>query len=166
MSTSLNQLYVFAMFLLTGGIIGILFDIFRILRKSFKTSDFITYIEDIIFWILSGIILIYSIFVFNNGELRIYIFIGLLLGLSIYLLLLSKYFIKINVAIVLAIKSFITSILHIFIFPFRLLRKMLFKPISFIFINLRKKTKSIIINVSKKIKNVFKQSKKQKKADT
>ena len=166
MSTSLNQLYVFTIFLLTGGIIGILFDIFRILRKTFKTSDFITYIEDIAFWILSGFILIYSIFIFNNGELRIYVFLGILLGLSIYLLLLSKYFIKINVKIILAIKSFITSILHILLFPFRLLRKILLKPISFVFINLRKITKNIIIDMSKIGKNVFKLSKKQKKADT
>ena len=166
MSTSLNQLYVFTIFLLTGGIIGILFDIFRILRKTFKTSDFITYIEDIAFWILSGFILIYSIFIFNNGELRIYVFLGILLGLSIYLLLLSKYFIKINVAIILAIKSFITSILHVLLFPFRMLRKILLKPISFVFINLRKITKNIIIDMSKIGKNVFKLSKKQKKADT
>ena len=129
MSTSLYQLYVFSAFIVTGVIIGILFDVFRILRRTFKTSDFITYIEDIAFWILTSIILIYSIFVFNNRELRIYTFIGLLLGLLIYLLLLSKLFIKVNVKIVVKIKSFTSSIIHILLFPLRLLRKTLLKPI-------------------------------------
>ena len=160
LSTSLHQLYVFFMFFLTGCIIGILFDIFRILRKSFKTSDFVTYIEDIIFWLMSGFILIYSIFIFNNGELRIYLFLGLILGLVAYLLIISKYFILINVKAILTLKSFFCSIIHILLFPFRLLRKILLKPISFILINLRKTTKSIIINMSKCHKKLLKKQKK------
>ena len=51
-----NQAYLFCIFIINGIIIGILFDFFRILRKTFKTSDLITYIEDSLFWILTGII--------------------------------------------------------------------------------------------------------------
>ena len=51
-----NQAYLFCIFIINGIIIGILFDFFRILRKTFKTSDLITYIEDSMFWILTGII--------------------------------------------------------------------------------------------------------------
>ena len=57
-----NQVYTFFIFILNGLLIGILFDTFRILRKSFKFSNIITNLQDIIFWILSGLILIYSIF--------------------------------------------------------------------------------------------------------
>ena len=39
-----NQAYLFLIFMVNGIIIGILFDFFRILRKSFKTADLITYI--------------------------------------------------------------------------------------------------------------------------
>ena len=63
-----NQAYSFIVFILNGILIGLLFDIFRILRKSFKTPDFITYIEDILFWILTGIITLYFIFIFNNRR--------------------------------------------------------------------------------------------------
>ena len=72
-----NQAYSFIIFILNGLIIGLIFDIFRIFRKSFKTPDFITYLQDFIFWIIAGSILLYSIFKFNNGELRLYIFIGI-----------------------------------------------------------------------------------------
>lgn len=105
---SLNQLYVFLIFIVVGIIIGILFDIFRILRRSFKTGDFITYIEDFLFWILSGFILLFSIFTFNNGELRSFIFIGIILGAIFYLLLFSKYFINIFVKIITTIKKILS----------------------------------------------------------
>ncbi|MDR0979226.1 MAG: spore cortex biosynthesis protein YabQ [Lachnospiraceae bacterium] len=70
-----NQLYLFFIFVLTGLLIGILFDVFRILRKSFKTPDGITYIEDVLFWIISGILVLFTVLKFNNGEFRNYIFI-------------------------------------------------------------------------------------------
>ena len=95
-----NQAYIFMVFILNGFLISILFDIFRILRKSFKTNDIITYIQDILFWILTTFIILYSIFKFANGELRIYLFIGIAIGIAIYMLLFSKVFIKINLFII------------------------------------------------------------------
>ena len=89
---AINQAYLFLIFVLDGFIIGLLFDFFRILRKTFKTSDIITYIQDILFWILTGLIVLYSIFVFNNGEMRIYIFLGILIGIIltiIYIVILT-----------------------------------------------------------------------------
>ena len=70
-----NQAYLFMIFIFNGFLISILFDIFRILRKSFKTIDFITYIEDILFWILTTFIILYSVFKFTNGELRVFLFV-------------------------------------------------------------------------------------------
>ena len=43
-----NQAYLFLVFSLTGIVIGILFDFFRILRRSIKTSNIVTYIQDMI----------------------------------------------------------------------------------------------------------------------
>ena len=42
------QAYLFLIFTINGIIIVLFFDIFRILRKSFKTSDIITYLQDFI----------------------------------------------------------------------------------------------------------------------
>ncbi|MCI8482033.1 MAG: hypothetical protein HFJ27_02915 [Clostridia bacterium] len=70
-----HQAYIFVIFILNGLIIGVLFDCFRILRKSFKTSDMITYIEDIFFWILAGIVTLYFIFSYNHrGNTILHIF--------------------------------------------------------------------------------------------
>ncbi len=129
-----NQCYLFLVYTINGILIGILFDIFRVLRKSFKTNDITTYIEDILFWILTGISLLYSIFTFSNGEIRLYMFLGVFLGCLIYMMLISKYFIKINVKIVSIIKRIFGVVFSIISIPL----KFLFKPIRFITINIKK----------------------------
>ena len=64
-----NQAYLFLIYCLCGIIIGIFFDIFRILRKSFKTNDFVTYIEDI--FLLRYIIWNRNRNIFNNNFIYI-----------------------------------------------------------------------------------------------
>lgn len=130
-----NQAYLFLVFTLTGFIIGALFDVFRILRKSFKTSDFITYLEDILFWVLTGFLIIYNIWYFNDGEIRLFMFLGLIMGILIYLLLLSKFFIILMTFII----DIIKKMLKILQVPF--------KPII-------KFCKKIIYNISKNVKMI------------
>ena len=146
-----NQAYLFGIFIINGILIGLLFDFFRILRKSFKTNDFITYLEDILFWILAGIILLYSIFIFNNGEIRLFMFLAVLLGIIIYIMSISSYIIKLNVRIINCFKKILIKIFNIMSIPFtyiiKILRKIFFKPISFIIINIKK----FSINYSKKL---------------
>lgn len=147
-SETMNQSYQFIVFMINGIIIGILFDVFRILRKSFKTSNLITYIEDILFWILTGTILIYSIFIFNNGEIRGYIFIAILLGILLYMISISSYFVKISVNIVKTIKNVTIYLFNILLAPFciiiKWIKKILIQPSFFFCINLRKKIKKTI----------------------
>lgn len=97
----------FLFFILVGSMIGITFDIFRIIRKCFKTSDLITYIHDILFLLISAEILLTSIFIINNGELRGYILIGIIIGLILYFILLSKHIINISTKIILFLKKLI-----------------------------------------------------------
>lgn len=143
----LNQANLFLIFVINGAIIGAVFDIFRILRKSFKTSDIITTIEDILFWIIAGIIVLYSIFVFNNGEIRFFMFIGIFLGVMLYMLLLSHYIIKASVAIITIIKRIVSFIFRIVIFPiqkiYKIIKNTLRKPILFCFINFKKTIRQI-----------------------
>lgn len=144
----LNQAYIFIIFVLNGFIIGLLFDLFRILRKSFKTVDIITYLEDFMFWILTGFILLYSVFKFSNGEIRLYIFLGVILGTILYILAFSKIFVKISVNIILFVKKLINIvIIRPIIKIYKLLQRLITKPIKFIFINFKK----MFTNVKKHI---------------
>ena len=144
-----NQGQLFLVFIINGIIIGIFFDLFRILRKSFKTSNFITYIEDFLFWILTGFSILFTLFKFNNGEIRLYMFLAIVIGILIYMIIFSSYIIKVNVSIIIVIKKIIKKILLYTYIPlkivFKSVKKIIFNPISFIFINI----KSIYTNIFK-----------------
>lgn len=90
-----NQAYVFLWTILIGGIMGILFDFFRILRRKGNTKDIWVYIQDIIFWLIVTVIIIVSTFLINDGELRGYMIFGYILGGIFYMLLLSTWIRKI-----------------------------------------------------------------------
>lgn len=160
-----SQAMLFLLFALDGVIIGILFDFFRILRKSFSTGSILTAIEDILFWISSGVILLYSIFIHNNGAIRGYMFLGVLCGATLYMITLSKIFIKVNVCILSFIKKVISIIFKIFNIPIKIIKniltKTIFKPISFIFVKLDNFIKK---NVKKSI-NILKINNKAKKKE-
>ena len=158
-----NQAYLFFIFIINGIIIGLLFDFFRILRKSFKTPDIITYIEDLLFWILTGFIVLYSIFTFNNGEIRLYMISAIILGAIIYMLVASRYIIKINVTIIDFIKKILKKIFNIILIPFKFLHKLIkkffIKPSMFIIINIRKFSTKLFNNFHNNSKNLKKCSK-------
>ena len=136
-----NQAQLFLIFIINGIIIGILFDFFRILRKSFKTNNLVTYIEDFLFWILTGFSILFTLFKFNNGEIRLYMFFAIAIGILLYMLIFSSYIIRINVSIIIFLKKIFKKLLfYIYIpikFILKIVKKIIFKPISFIFINIR-----------------------------
>lgn len=152
MENSLKELYLLCIFTISGFLIGILFDSFRILRKSFKTPDFITYIEDFLFWTITGVYLLFIIFKFCFGEIRIFMFACLIIGFIVYILTLSKYFILLNVKILTFLKNIIIKITVIIIFPFKtmlkIFRKIIFKPITFITINIMASFKKFVKKIN------------------
>ena len=154
-TNNLEQLTNFIYFIITGMLLGIIFDIFRILRRSFKTSDIITNIQDILFGLITGVIILSSVFLFNNGELRLHLFIGIGFGILIYMLLISNYFIKINVAIINFIKKIMILFTKPIIILLKFIKRLFFKPISFICINFKL--------LFKKIFGIFKKSTKNNK---
>ncbi len=141
-----NQAYLFLVFSLTGVAIGILFDFFRILRRSIKTSNIITYIEDILFWILTGLLILYNIWYFNNGEIRIYMFLGIILGVLIYMTTLSSIFVRIFTKI-------LSSIIKILEIPFKTIISIFRKIITTIVLLFTKCTKKIKIKKGNFVNN-------------
>ena len=117
----INQLYIVISFFFAGIIIGVLFDIFRVTRKSFKTPNIIIYIEDILFWILTGLIIILTTSLHTDGQIRLYMILMLITGAFTYFILVSKYFMKINVKLLNLIQSIVKFIIHLLIHPFKII---------------------------------------------
>lgn len=160
---TINQIYVFLIFIIDGILIGLLFDFFRILRKSFHTSNVMTYVEDVMFWILTGIIIMYTLYVICGGEIRIYMFIGIFIGVCMYILTISKYIIKVSVKIIMSLKK-----VTIFIFgPFISLGKFIYNNMKKIVFIVKKKRKKILDNniLQKNIKRIKEKYKKIEKKE-
>ena len=154
-----TQIYLFTIFLLNGLIIGLLFDFFRILRKAIKTPDFMTYIEDTLFWILTGFLILYSIFTYNDGQIRLFMFFAITIGFVLYCICISRFILKITLTSINFVKKIFHTILSIVKVPFRILitafKKVFFNPISFIIINIR----NFFTKIFKNFCNILKKSK-------
>lgn len=148
-----SEISIFIVTIINGIIIGILFDFFRVLRRVFKTGIIITSIEDILFWILTGATILYTIFKFNNGIIRGYIFMGIFIGIMFYILTLSRFFIKVNVTILKFIDKIIIEIIKPLTIPF----KIIINSIIYIFTKLHK-ISGKLVKKKKEIRRNFRKS--------
>ena len=133
-----GQTIIFLSCIACGITIGIVFDLFRIIRRIIPTNDFITLIEDIIYWLIASVIVFAFILNFNSGELRWYEFLGVLLGVGMYLLTISSLIIELSIFVL----QFIFKV-------FSLIVKIISVPIMFIY-DLLKKPVFIVLNIGKR----------------
>lgn len=66
---------------LTGMLLGFLYDIMRFVRIVFKRRFF----PDFLFWIISAFCVYTYILIFNNGNIRIAFFVIILVGFLLYI---------------------------------------------------------------------------------
>lgn len=75
-----------------GGIaVGLLFDIYRSLRRNFKVIRYLSLIFDALFWIIVTILTFITINAVENFNLRYYHIIALFIGFLLYYSTISKF---------------------------------------------------------------------------
>lgn len=79
-----NQVEIFGYSCLCGVMLGILYDIFRLIRLMSSKSKWNIFVGDIIYFALSGFCTFLFILAVNYGEIRFYIFAGEVIGWSLY----------------------------------------------------------------------------------
>lgn len=108
------QAAVFLWTVLGGIITSLVYDLFRISRKLFKTPPWVVFVSDLVFWIVCSFLNFAIILEKNSGELRWYLFFGIIIGGVIYFSVLSSLFQKI-----------VFVVLRIFVRLFLLCKKIL-----------------------------------------
>lgn len=116
--------------LLSGVITGLLFDVYRLFREH-NSKKYITFIEDILFWILVAITVFTILLYTNYAFFSFYVYILLTMGIIFYLEVLSKSFYSLEKVIL----DIIVSFIRIFIKRINYL----FRIISYTFIGKDKK---------------------------
>lgn len=120
--------------ILAGILTGILFDSYRVFRGLECPNKIITFIEDTLFWVLTGIIVFIFLLMTNYAYIRLYVYAAMVLGVVLYMTLLSKLFIKIQYKAARGTARF-----------FRVVFNFLFYPLKLIFYNIKRKNKQKIL---------------------
>ena len=118
-----SQSKLFCIFFLLGIFLNLIFDVFRGIRKSIKFTNLLVLIQDIIFLSISGFLFFRTLLIFSNGEIRLYMLLALILGITIYSLTISKQCVIIISLIVKGILRFLNFIINIIFLPYKFINK-------------------------------------------
>jgi spore cortex biosynthesis protein YabQ len=87
---SLNNQFMTLGLMLTSGLgLGILFDLYRVLTEWLNIKRWLTSIFDFLYGIAAAVAVFQVLYYSNHGQLRLFVFIGLFLGIFIYYRLFS-----------------------------------------------------------------------------
>lgn len=119
MMSTANQAYVFLATVYGGLVIGLFFDLYRMVRRILRPGKWITGIMDLIFWILVAFFSFLILFNINDGEVRLYSFLGLALGWGLYVLSLSQLIMWVFDSIYKVVAKILGWIFNIIKWPFK-----------------------------------------------
>lgn len=88
------ELQFFLTSILWGGILLLIYDILRILRRVIKHGAFLIAVQDMIFWVAASLFIFSMIYRENNGIIRGYSILGMMLGSILYHFALSDFLVK------------------------------------------------------------------------
>ncbi|MBP1753801.1 MAG: hypothetical protein H6Q59_199 [Firmicutes bacterium] len=89
------ELQFFLISVLWGGILLVVYDALRIIRRLIRHGAFLIAIEDLIYWLAASLFIFAMIFQKNNGIIRGFSVIGMLLGSILYHFAVSEELVKI-----------------------------------------------------------------------
>jgi len=145
-----DQTFIFIFAVTIGFFIGALYDIFRILRKVFKHPDFLTQIEDFVFWIVVTGVMFYLMLNRNYGEIRGFTILGTMLGALLYFATISTIVLNMSVKIINFLLKILSTVTKIILFPLKVVMNILKIPLNML--------KSVFTATKKPIKKVLQKS--------
>ena len=105
-----SQVITFLITIATGIVLGVLFDCYRVLRGNFRSRGLVTCLTDLLYWLLATVVVFLALVVSNWGELRFYVFLGILSGVGLYYRLVSLYAIRLFSFFIRFVKSIVNFI--------------------------------------------------------
>ncbi|MDO5294762.1 MAG: spore cortex biosynthesis protein YabQ [bacterium] len=118
--------------ILCGIILLIIYDVLRIFRRVIKHPWFFVALEDLIFWLLSGIVIFRMMYEMNNGTIRGFSVLGMFLGMIVYNKSLSPFFVKGISSLFILINKGILKVMFILSKPLRIISRYVKKMFAFL----------------------------------
>ncbi len=153
------ELRFFLISILWGGLILVIYDLLRIIRNVIKNNRFWLAVEDILYWILCGILIFQMMYKHNDGIIRAFSILGMFIGMLVYQSIFSE-FIVINMSLLLKkILALLLRGLFLFLRPLIWLKDLFYTTIGEKVRKILVKTKKRLYFIKKSLKNPFKSSK-------
>lgn len=149
-----GQAWLFAGMVVMGAVVGVFYDVFRVIRKTARHATWVVQLEDMIFWLAATGAIFYFSLVQNYGEMRVFYLIGVACGLALYFATVSHVVRFIAVGAVTIIKRVVAGTVRIIAWPIRAMCKKMrphCKKIKYFARNKMKKTVRNIIILRKKV---------------
>lgn len=128
MDTLGTQVTAFFTTIIAGLTIGVLFDVYRIIRGGIRPGHAMTTVMDILFWVIATPVVVIQLVVANWLELRFYVLLGLALGLFLYFSVLSPLFLGLLLTglevLAVIVRSIVDGIRLLVAAPMRVLRSL------------------------------------------
>ena len=113
-----SKIFIFLFSLILGLVLVIIYDVFRIVRMIINSKNVAVFIQDVLYFIISGIITFIFVLGVNSGDSRFYILAGEGIGWIIYHITLGEIIYKYSSKIVSSIKSKIRALREKFFLKF------------------------------------------------
>jgi len=156
------QSYVFLYSVYGGILIGILYDIYRVIKGGKKSEKLIISLWDALFLLSVFSVMIWAIFSSSYGGIRVYVLIGFVVGFYLYEKLLGRTAAGLFHYICKGIGSFLRKISFILVFPVKLLYSSLCRC-YYVIAGMVQKGKNRLRKISRLPKQVIESSKKRSK---
>ncbi len=111
-----------------GGIMAFLYDLLRMTRRIVSTSVFGVNLEDICFFLVVGLLLFWTAYDKNGGQLRWQGFLGVILGFGFYRAVLKDRFVRVLVWCYEGLVQVFLWLFRVLLFPVRVVYRILAKP--------------------------------------
>lgn len=106
---------------LLGIILAFLYDIIKTFRRILHSGDIAINIQDIIFTVISGILIIALSYLKNNGRLRVYSIITAAAAFGIYRLVIKNRFVNLTASVYSVAAKGVFAAVKIVAYPFKLI---------------------------------------------
>lgn len=151
----LGELRFFVTSIIWGVLLLIIYDCLRIERRLISHNGFFIGLEDMIYWVVSSVLIFHMMYKQNDGIIRGFSIIGMLLGMLVYHNSISSYFVDIISKVLIKIKKTIFIVINTILKPFLYLTGKLRKALGY-FVGIVKK---VVHNLQKRLKKIRKTSK-------
>ena len=102
-----------------GSLFGAMFDTYQRFLQRPKRKQWIVFFNDLLFWVIQALLIFYTLFLVNKGEIRFYIFLALICGFAAYQSLLRNVYLHLLewvIQTIISIYRLIKKTLHLLIY--------------------------------------------------